>query len=348
MLAIQLARRAECSRPIVLKLRKPLRRNLFDGMMDHSVRASGTFSGHHLMSTLDEPNPPQQGTPVDSDPIRLWLARRGWPISWMRSMSGFIATMTWIALAYELYLLRRFAKWGYEIDRVREGIELSGHFLVALLITWQFVRLRRLRQEQVRLLADSDVDYSGIAKSIHGWLITVAISSILLGAHSLVSSYETYVGFPRWTAARRVDALKSDLRDPEVEKFSLQVREGSYDPQPGWSESSMIVQEPVTKKVYLAEQTLLEAEDIAEISRSWDDSGNPALSFQLNAAAAAKFRVSTEAMTGRSMAFILNGKILTLPKVTSPMGSSFQITGLEQEEVDSILDTFDRYSRSRR
>lgn len=255
--------------------------------------------------------------------------------------------MSWIALAYELYYLRQFSQWGLEIDRVREGIELSGHFLVAMLITWQFVRLRQLRREQL-LLVDTDVDYSGIAKAFHGWLVTVVISSILLAGHSLVSSYETFVGFPRWTAASRVDSLKSALRDPEVENFSLQVREGSYDPQEGWSESSMTSTEPVTKTVYLAEQVLVDSQDIQSISRSWDDSGGAALNVQLNPVAGAKFKIASEAITGRTIAIILNGKVLLLPKVNSPMSRDFQVTGLEPEEVDRIVDVFDRYSRSRR
>lgn len=52
-------------------------------------------------------------------------------------------------------------------------------------------------------------------------------------------------------------------------------------------------------------------------------------------------------MTGRSMAFILNGKVLILPKVNSPMNRNVQVSGLEPEEIDEIIDAFDRYSRSR-
>ncbi len=67
-------------------------------------------------------------------------------------------------------------------------------FLVAILITWQFARLRQLRREQL-LLVNPDADYSGLAKAFHGWIVSLVISSILLTGHSLVSYYETYVGF---------------------------------------------------------------------------------------------------------------------------------------------------------
>ncbi len=80
------------------------------------------------MSNLEEPSPPPQRSPADADPIRLWLGPRCWPISWMRSMSGFVATMSWIALAYQLYYLRQFFQWGFEYDRVNQWFDLSGHF----------------------------------------------------------------------------------------------------------------------------------------------------------------------------------------------------------------------------
>lgn len=258
-------------------------------------------------------------------------------------MSGFVATMSWIALAYQLYYLRQFFQWGFEYDRVNQWIDLSGHFLVAILITWQFARLRQLRREQL-LLVNPDADYSGLAKAFHGWIVSLVIGSILLTGHSLVSYYETYVGFPQWTAASRVDRLKSALRDT----FSLQAREGSYDAQAGWTESSITSNEPVTKKVYLSEQVLLDAQDIQSMTRGVDENGGATLCFHLNAAAGAKLKIATEAMIGRSMAIILNGKVLTLPKVSSAFSRDLQVTGLESEEVDRIIDAFYRYSEARR
>lgn len=262
-------------------------------------------------------------------------------------MSGFVATMSWIALAYQLYYLRQFFQWGFEYDRVKQWIELSGHFLVVILITWQFARLRQLRREQL-LLVNPDADYSGLAKAFHGWIVSLVISSILLTGHSLVSYYETYVGFPQWTAASRVDSLKSSLRDPEVDNFSFQAREGSYDPQAGWTESSIFAKEIVTKKVYLSEQVLLDVQDIQSMTRGVDENGGATLCFHLNAAAGAKLKNATEAMIGRSMALILNGKVLTLPKVSSAFSRDLQVTGLESEEVDRIIDAFYRYSEARR
>lgn len=232
-------------------------------------------------------------------------------------MAGIVAIMSWFSVALALYSWKRFSRWSLENDRVREGIDLSGHFLVAILITWQFSKLQQIRRAQL-LLVNTDADYSGIAKAFHGWLVSVAFTSILLGGHSLVSSYETHVGFPRWAVASRVDTMKSSLRDPEVENFSLQVREGSYDPIEGWSQSTMTSNEPVTKTVYLAEKVLIDTKDILSVTRSWDEDGQTTLAFHLSAAAGAKLKVESEAMTGRSMAFILNGKVLILPKVNSP------------------------------
>lgn len=53
-------------------------------------------------------------------------------------------------------------------------------------------------------------------------------------------------------------------------------------------------------------------------------------------------------MIGRSMAIILNGKVLTLLNVKSAFSRDLQVTGLESEEVDRIIDEFYRYSEARR
>ncbi len=118
-----------------------------------------------------------------------------------------------------------------------------------------------------------------------------------------------------------------------MDNFSLQAREGSYEPQAGWTESSISAKEIVTKKVYLSEQVLLDAQDIQSMTRGLEENGRGDIVLPPQRRSRCKTEDRTEAMIGRSMAIILNGKVLTLPKVSSASAETSKSPALSRRRL---------------
>ena len=60
---------------------------------------------------------------------------------------------------------------------------------------------------------------------------------------------------------------------------------------------------------------------------SWSERVIPALDIKLTAQGAAKMSATTATPTGKPIAFVINGKVISTPDLNSPIRGSFQISG---------------------
>jgi preprotein translocase subunit SecD len=77
-------------------------------------------------------------------------------------------------------------------------------------------------------------------------------------------------------------------------------------------------------------------QDLTNARPSIDQNNLPAVSFTLNGAGARKFGVVTETNIGRQLAIILDGRVMSAPRIQSRITDNGQITGVTQEEVGDL------------
>ncbi|MEP5762011.1 MAG: protein translocase subunit SecD [Litoreibacter sp.] len=80
---------------------------------------------------------------------------------------------------------------------------------------------------------------------------------------------------------------------------------------------------------YILEQTpVVTGEDLVDAQPAFDQNGQPSVTFRFNPAGARKFGIFTSENVGQPFAVVLDGEVITAPRINEPItGGSGQITG---------------------
>lgn len=93
--------------------------------------------------------------------------------------------------------------------------------------------------------------------------------------------------------------------------------------------------------IYLALPPLITSADVATIQRSDEASGSPSLSVQLTPTGAQKLSAATTPAQGQQLAIVVNGQVISVAQVLSPLSNGFRIAGgaiqKDREEIFSVL-----------
>jgi len=81
--------------------------------------------------------------------------------------------------------------------------------------------------------------------------------------------------------------------------------------------------------IFLAMPAIINSADVETIQRSQDSPDLLSLSVNLTPAGAKKLASATANPTGMQLAIMVNGAVVTAPKVMSPISSGFRISGGE-------------------
>jgi preprotein translocase subunit SecD len=91
--------------------------------------------------------------------------------------------------------------------------------------------------------------------------------------------------------------------------------------------------------VYLATPAIITSTDVATIQRSEDSPDLPSLTVHLTPTGATKLAAATASPNGMRLAFVLNGTVVSIPRVLSPMSSGFRVEGgAMAKNLDSLFD----------
>jgi|GEM_PF-3139783 len=97
------------------------------------------------------------------------------------------------------------------------------------------------------------------------------------------------------------------------------------------------------KTVWLTSRPVITATDIATVQRSDAPSPSLALLFNLTPAGAKKLAAATTPPTGKSLAVIANGRVISIAPLHAPITGGFEISGGPiQHERDLIFDGLTR------
>jgi len=94
--------------------------------------------------------------------------------------------------------------------------------------------------------------------------------------------------------------------------------------------------------VYLQQPPIITASDVATVGEVETDSANhrpPGLVFRLTSAGGAKMSRATAQPSGQ-LAIVIGGQLVSIPKILSPVGQEFEISGIDQHFnpiVDALL-----------
>ncbi len=78
----------------------------------------------------------------------------------------------------------------------------------------------------------------------------------------------------------------------------------------------------------LRSEVLVSGENLADAASTFDQSGNPAVSFSFDSIGASRFCEVTTASVGRRLAIVLDGEVISAPRINSPIcGGNGIITG---------------------
>jgi preprotein translocase subunit SecD len=108
------------------------------------------------------------------------------------------------------------------------------------------------------------------------------------------------------------------------------VGEKDGEPFPLWMEKGKI---PLEKEVQFSGKDF---DSIAE-SRGGDDKKTPSLNLNFNPEAKARFTKLTTERTGRRLAIVIDGMVVTAPKILHPIDTGlFEITGASEADVHEM------------
>lgn len=79
--------------------------------------------------------------------------------------------------------------------------------------------------------------------------------------------------------------------------------------------------------VFLSTPAILSAADVATVRRPEDSRGQPSLEVTLTPAGAKKLAAATANPAGMQIAVVANGTVVAVPRVSSPLSTTFLVTG---------------------
>lgn len=87
--------------------------------------------------------------------------------------------------------------------------------------------------------------------------------------------------------------------------------------------------DPTTEsEIYLANPPVIDAEDVATVVLTKEDQpGPPALEVTLTPTGAKKLSAATTGAQGKELAIVVNGEVMSIASIHSPMSAGFRITG---------------------
>lgn len=120
-------------------------------------------------------------------------------------------------------------------------------------------------------------------------------------------------------------------------KATVELRQASHTPQPGYAEAAYSGGMGQGGVVYLAPQPLLRAGTGVTVARATGGDGRPAISLRFDADQARRITEATSQQIGKPIALLGDGQVLTVATVMSPLPGDMQISGLEDERAQSRI-----------
>ena len=119
----------------------------------------------------------------------------------------------------------------------------------------------------------------------------------------------------------------------------LEIRLAQDKPAEGLKEATV---EGTKRKVYLHKATVLAAQDVAGAQATADGAGNPAVEIRFSGEGRKKLAVLTAEHPGKSLAILLDGKVVAAPVVRGPItdGKALVTGNLTKEETERIARAF--------
>lgn len=101
-----------------------------------------------------------------------------------------------------------------------------------------------------------------------------------------------------------------------------------YIVSPTQTPDSLEVTDPATNAtLFLLRPAVITAADVDTVQLTETDGQPPSLSVTLTPAGATKLAAATANPTGMQLAFLINGEVISTPKLISPLSAAFNVTG---------------------
>ncbi len=84
---------------------------------------------------------------------------------------------------------------------------------------------------------------------------------------------------------------------------------------------------PAVNQVAVSAKPIISGKDVESVQRSTVEEMYPSITVNLTPAGATKMNAATAKMTGSAVAVVVNGTVVSTPKVLTPISASFRVTG---------------------
>jgi preprotein translocase subunit SecD len=125
-----------------------------------------------------------------------------------------------------------------------------------------------------------------------------------------------------------------------VPNVDLTIRAASRDPVPGWLQMQSVGNNPET--LWVAPEPALTLADVESAKATVDESGRPAIDLRFSSSGGERLQTFSAAQIGKDIAIVLEGKVLSAPRVQSQIRDRAIVTGVGQDDIDRILVSVNR------
>jgi preprotein translocase subunit SecD len=123
------------------------------------------------------------------------------------------------------------------------------------------------------------------------------------------------------------DAIYNPRR-PLAKTATLDLYVVSASPTP---RSKKAVDPATNTPIFLTTPAIITAADVATIQRSEDSPELLSITINLTPTGATKMAAATATPAGMRVAFVVNGTLISAPKLMSPLSNSFRVTGITKD-----------------
>lgn len=217
-------------------------------------------------------------------------------------------------------------------------LQISSHLIRAGLAGWLMLRAwRYLREVKLAHADSSHADFRPLFAAIARALNAVGWSCLILISLGILGLIDVAYGLPSIPLPQQSMRMAPHIKQRDVK---IELREAQFEPHEGWNEGFMVVVEPVKKPVYLRDSVIVDQGDIIEAKPTVDSSGAPALALNLSKEGAEKMQAWSTENVDHHMAIIVDGIVIQVPIVRSPIGGSLMMTGrMSPERVQEIANS---------
>lgn len=230
----------------------------------------------------------------------------------------FVAGLSAVCFVYQVQLTDEFGDpyrnqpgaWAHLI-----GFLLK--FVVSALLAWSLWRyLRAVRRSVIPPLGELPELFQALTRC---WMI-LALGGVAVLLHGSWAALVT--GPPTMTSrplSRRFEARRST---PSAVKVEFRVAEAS--PHAGYLEANVVTN---SQPIWMKPEPFITNEDIAEACVVQDYLDNPAVQVKFVPAGQHKLYGSMESNEGKLLAILIDGRVVTAPKISTPINGDATITG---------------------